>query len=62
MSEAVVYRFTWWDRKASKQVVSPGFATVEAITRCNGNRIEDTRLVVDSRQVDRNGFYSKPIG
>jgi hypothetical protein len=58
--EEVVYQFMWSDRNGNK-VVSPGFATSEAIIRCNGKLIEDTRLVVDSRQVDRNGFYSRPI-
>jgi hypothetical protein len=62
VTEAVVYRFTWWDPKASKEVVSPGFATPEAIIRCKGKPLDNTRLVVDSRQVDRNGFYSKPNG
>jgi hypothetical protein len=61
MPEKVVYQFTWLDRNG-KEVVSPGFATSEAIIRCSGKLIEDTRLVVESRQVDRNGFYSRPIG
>jgi hypothetical protein len=60
--KATVYRFTWWDIRSGKEVVSPRFATLEAITRCNGKHIEDTRLVVDARAVDRNGFYSIPIG
>jgi hypothetical protein len=61
-TEAAVYRFTWWDRHAGKEVVSPRFATLEAITRCKGTPIEDTQLVVNSRDVDSNGFYSKPNG
>jgi hypothetical protein len=61
MAKDTVYRFTWWDNHARKEVVSPRFATLEAITRCNGKHIEDTRLVVDARAVDRNGFYSIPI-
>lgn len=59
-SVSEVYRFTWWDRYADKEVVSPRSATMEAITRCNGKPIEDSRLVVDSREVDRNGFHSIP--
>jgi hypothetical protein len=61
-TEAAVYRFTWWDRYAGKEVVSPRAATLEAITRCKGTPIEDTRLVVNSRDVDSNGFYSIPNG
>jgi hypothetical protein len=62
VSEAAVYRFTWWDRYAGKDVVSPRSATLEAITRCNGTPIEDTGIVVSSRDVDSNGFYSTPNG
>jgi hypothetical protein len=62
VSEATVYRFTWWDCYAGKDVVSPRSATLEAITRCNGKPIEDTRIVVNSREVDCNGFHSMPNG
>jgi hypothetical protein len=62
MAETAVYQFTWWDRHAGKDIVSSRFATLDAITRCNGKAIEATRLVVDSRHVDRNGFYSVPQG
>ena len=61
-TEAAVYRFTWWDCYAGKEVVSPRSATLEAITRCKGTPIEDTRVVVNSRDVDSNGFYSIPNG
>jgi hypothetical protein len=57
MAETAVYQFTWWDPHAGKDNVSPRFATLEAITRCNGRPIEASRLLVESRQVDRNGFY-----
>jgi hypothetical protein len=62
MAETAVYQFTWWDRHASKEIVSPRFATLEAIARCDGKAIEASRLVVNSRQVDRNGFYFTPPG
>jgi hypothetical protein len=62
MAETAVYQFAWWDRHAGKDNVSPRFATLEAITRCNGRPIEASRLLVESRQVDRNGFYSIPSG
>jgi hypothetical protein len=57
MAETAVYQFTWWDPHTGKDNVSPRFATLEAITRCNGRPIEASRLLVESRQVDRNGFY-----
>jgi hypothetical protein len=62
VSESAVYRFTWWDRYAGKDIVSPRSATLEAITRCKGTPIDDTRQVVNSRDVDSNGFYSIPNG
>jgi hypothetical protein len=62
MAETAVYQFTWWDQHAGKEILSSRFATLEAITRCNGKAIEASRLVVNSRQVDRNGFYSIPPG
>ena len=57
MAKTAVYQFTWWDRHVGKEIVSSRYATLEAITRCNGKAIETSRQVVNSRQVDRNGFY-----
>jgi hypothetical protein len=62
VDETAIYQFTWWDRRVSKEIVSSRFATLEAITRCNGKAIEASRLLVDSRHVDRNGFYFMPQG
>jgi hypothetical protein len=62
MAETAVYQFTWRDRHAGKDIVSSRFATLEAITRFNGKPIEASRLLVQSRQVDRNGFYFIPSG
>jgi hypothetical protein len=62
VTEATVYRFTWWDQYVGKDVLSPRSATLEAITSCKGKPIEDTRQVVNSREVDCNGFYSIPNG
>jgi hypothetical protein len=62
MSETAVYQFTWWNRHVGKDIVSPRFATLEAITRCNGKPIQASLLFVDSQQVDRNGFYFVPRG
>jgi hypothetical protein len=62
MAETVVYQFTWWDRHVGKEIVSSRFATLNAITRCNGKAIEASRVLVNSRHVDRNGFYFTPQG
>jgi hypothetical protein len=62
MAETAVYQFTWWNRHSGKEIVSSRFATLEAITRFNGKAIEASRLIVNSRDVDRNGFHSKPVG
>jgi hypothetical protein len=62
MSESSVYQFAWWDRHDRKEVVSPRFATLNAIARCNGKVLEDSRLVVDSREIDCNGFYCMRVG
>ena len=61
MPKTTVYQFTWWNRRG-EEIVSSRFATLEAITRFNGKAIEASRLVVNSRHVDRNGFYSMPQG
>jgi hypothetical protein len=37
-------------------VVSPRFATLKAIKMCDGRSIEDTRRIVDSSEIDGNGF------
>jgi hypothetical protein len=62
MAETAVYQFTWWNRHSGKEIVSSRFATLEAIARFNGKAIEASRLIVNSREVDRNGFHSKPVG
>jgi hypothetical protein len=59
MAETAVYQFIWWNRRG-EEIVSSRFATLEAIARCNGTPIEASRLVVNSRHVDRNGFYFIP--
>jgi hypothetical protein len=56
MAETAVYQFIWWNRRG-EEIVSSRFATLEAITRCNGTPIDASRLAVNSRHVDRNGFY-----
>jgi hypothetical protein len=56
-TEATVYRFTWWDRHDAREVVSPRFATSQAIARCEGKPIEYARLLVNSSEVDYMGFW-----
>jgi hypothetical protein len=56
--DAAVYRFVWWDQNAGENVVTPRFATLEAITRCDGEPIEDTRRLVDSDRLNGNGFLA----
>jgi hypothetical protein len=62
MSESAVYQFAWWDRHDRREVISPRFATLNAIARCNGKVIEESRLVVSTREIDPNGFYSMRVG
>jgi hypothetical protein len=58
MSEAVVYRFSCANDEDGTAVVAPQSATLAAIAKRNGKPIEDTRRVVDPRDIDPNGFYS----
>lgn len=57
MSLIAVYRFTWWNQKAGKSMVYSRFATLKAIKMCNGRNIEDSRRLVDSTELDPDGFY-----
>lgn len=60
MSLIAVYRFTWWDQKTGKTVVDARFATLRAVKMCNGRNIEDTRRLVDSGEIDPQGFHKAP--
>jgi hypothetical protein len=56
MADVEVYYFVAWDPDAGQNVRSKRPATLEAIKRRKGEPIQDTRSVVDSQQVDGNGF------
>jgi hypothetical protein len=56
--DVAVYRFVWWDQNAGENVATPRFATLEAIARCDGEPIEDTRRLVDRDQLNGSGFLS----
>jgi hypothetical protein len=56
MSELAVYRFTASDDFTGESIESPRFATLKAIKKCNGRSLEHTRRIVDSREIDGNGF------
>jgi hypothetical protein len=58
MSEAVVYRFLCSNEEDGTASVAPQSATLAAIAKRKGKPIEDTRRVVDPRDIDPNGFYS----
>lgn len=60
MAFIAVYRFTWWDQNTGKSVACSRFATLKAIKMCNGRNIEESRRLVDSREIDPDGFYQAP--
>lgn len=60
MATIAVYRFSGWDPDTGKSMVSSNFATLRAIKLCNGRNIEDSRLLVDTSELDRNEFYQSP--
>ena len=56
MPDLAVYRFTASDDYTGESIVNPRFATLKAIKMCNGRSLEHTRRIVDSREIDGNGF------
>jgi hypothetical protein len=60
MALIAIYRFTWSDQNTGKSIVCSRFATLRAIEMCNGRNIEDSRRLVDSRELDPDGFYQAP--
>ena len=56
MPQVAVYRFNDNTREDN---VSPRFATLKAIKVFNGRNIEETRRIVDTSELDPNGFYPK---
>ena len=57
MAAIAVYRFGCWDQNSGKYAVSSRFATLNTIKSCGGRNIEESRRLVDSNELDRNGFY-----
>jgi hypothetical protein len=60
MPPAAVYRFTVWDQNVGDNERAPRFATLPAIERVRGMPLDDTMRIVDSADIDSNGFYPKP--
>jgi hypothetical protein len=60
MSSIAVYQFASPDPDTGQVVVSSRFATLKAIKVCNGRSIEESRRLVDTRELDANGFYQAP--
>jgi hypothetical protein len=60
MTAIAVYQFVAPDPDTGEVVVSSRFATQKAIKVCNGRSIEESRRLVDTRELDANGFYQAP--
>ena len=59
MPQVAVYRFSRINDNTGEDGVSQQFATLKAIKLFNGRNLEETRRVVDSSELDSNGFYPK---
>ncbi len=57
-----VYTFVIWDHDRNSTVIYPRMATPEAIAKMRGKANEDTAWVVDSSELDVEGFYNGPAG
>ena len=51
-----VYYFTGWDQMEGDNLLSKRPATMEAIKVRGGTALPETRRVVDSSELDSNGF------
>ena len=60
MAVIAVYRFSFSDLKTGRNIVSSRYATLKAISKCNGRNIEDSRRLVDTREIDPQGFHQTP--
>ncbi len=60
MALIAVYRFIWWDRNTGESIVGSRFATLKAIKMRDGRNIEESRRLVDSRELDPDGFHQEP--
>ena len=53
-----VYTFVVWDHDQHKTTIYPRMATLEAIAKMRGKVNEDTAWIVDTSDLDVEGFYS----
>lgn len=56
MSAVEVYYFAGWNQMQGDNLLSKGPATLAAIKVRNGTPLPATMLVVDSSELDNNGF------
>jgi hypothetical protein len=56
MSEVEVYYFTGWDQMHGDNLLSKRPGTLEAIKARNGTPLPETMRIVDSSELDGNGF------
>jgi hypothetical protein len=59
MSDVEVYYFTGWDQMQGDNLLSKRPATLEAIKARSGTRLPETMRIVDSGQLDENGFLKE---
>jgi hypothetical protein len=60
MALIAVYRFTCWEQDTVNSTACSRFATLKAIRMRDGRNIEETRRLVDSSELDTDGFYQPP--
>ena len=61
MSQVEVYYFTGWDQMHGDNLISKRPATLEAIKARGGTHLPETKQIVDSSEIDGNGFLkAKP--
>ena len=56
MSEVEVYYFTGWDQMQGDNLLSKRPATLEAIKARGGTALPETMRIVNSSELDGNGF------
>jgi hypothetical protein len=56
MAQVEIYLFTGWDQMAGDNLMSKRPATLEAIKARGGTHLPETRRVVDSSELDGDGF------
>jgi len=59
MPQVEVYYFTGWDQMQGDNLRSKRPATLEAIKARGGTHLPETRRVVDSSELDDNGFLKR---